>query len=295
MGSYNYTQTCGRCAATLFTVANADAQAWKDDAASGGHKATCGGCGCSYTTKDDGTDVGSGGGVTALDVSQPKIDSINIATGPIAGGTVVRVNGSAFQVPGATPTVKFGGASNVTSVISDAAIDASTPAGKAKLLLAVNYERVLIGTVTGGPFAVADVITGGTSGETAEVMGVGAGYLLIKDRTGDFTASETLTGSGSSATAPFTSMGSASFADAETITGQSSGATATMLSAAALEITGPSGPFTAGEEILGASSGAMAQLDNPTWYDGTVGVSVENDHGQRQSGGSLAGAFQYTI
>jgi len=295
MGSYSKTIQCGRCAGTLLTISNADAQAWKDDAAQGGHTARCA-CGSAYKTVDDGNPVGEGGGVTTLDVSAPKIDSINIATGPIAGGTTIRISGEAFQIPSTTNGAKFGGlATAAPTVLSDTAMDVVTPAGKAKFLVDEHYERVAIGTVSGGPFVVGDVITGGTSTETAEVMAVGADYLLVKDRTGAFTAAETLTGSGSGATAPFTSMSDPAFADGEAVTGQTSGETATMLTGGLLEFTGPSGAFTPGEEILGASSGAMAQLGNPSWYDGTVDVSVENDHGQRQSGGSLLGAFQFTI
>jgi hypothetical protein len=296
MGSYNYTHTCGRCATTLIVISNADAQAWKDDAANGGHKATCGACGSVYTTKDDGVAIGSGGGVDPLDQSPPKVDSINIATGPIAGGTVIRFDGDALQVPGTTPVAKFGGiAAAAPSVLSDVAMDVTTPAGKAKLLLTEHYLRVEHGTVTSGPFQAGDTITGGTSTETAEVMFVGADFLLVKTLSGALTASETLTGSGSGASAAFSVMGDSAFSDGETITGGTSGATATMQTGSLLEITGPSGAFTPDEEITGASSGAMAQLGNPTWYDGTVDVSVENDNGQRQTGGSLPSAFQFTI
>ena len=292
MGDYSYTHTCGRCAATLFEVVNADAQAWKTLAGAGCHCTTCPGCGCCYDIEDDSN---PSGGVQAVDKSQPKIDSINLGTGPIAGSTVVRVNGSAFQVPGTTPTVKFGGlAAPAPTVLSDVAMDATTPAGKARLL-ATLFTRVLHGTVTAGPFQVGDVITGGTSGETAEVMEVGAGYLLIKDLSGPLTASETLTGSGSGASAPYTGNGDPNFANGETITGVTSGATATCIDGPGLVIQSPSGPFTAGEEITGGSSGARAQLANPTWYDGTVDVSVENDHGQRHTGGSLTGVFEFTI
>jgi hypothetical protein len=223
MGNYNYTHTCGRCATTLFTVAGGDGEAWKADAASGGHKSTCGACGCTYTTEDDGN---PSGGVQAKDLSEPKIVSLDVTTGPIAGGTTVQLTGDAFQVPGATAVVKFGGLTAAPTVLDDTSLDAVTPAGKARLLV--------------------DAVVG-------------------------------------------------SFTDEETITGGTSGATATLLSASGLWIQGPSGPFTAGEEITGGTSGATADLADPTWYDGSVDVTVENENGQRASGGSLAGAFEFTI
>ena len=291
MGEFNYTHTCGRCAATLFTVTDGNAQAWKDDAAAGGHKSTCS-CGCTYTTEDDGN---PDGGVQAKDVSAPKITSINTASGPIAGGTTIRVNGSAFQVTGTSAVVKFGGLTAAPTVLSDTAIDAVTPAGKVRLIGSAR-QQVNHGAVTGGPFQVAETLTGGTSGATAIVKEVGAGYVLIDVVTGGpFQAGETLTGNISAATASFTDLVSRPFTNGETITGATSGATATMSDATMLWITAPSGPFTAGEEITGGSSGARAQLDNPTWYDGTVDVSAENGNGQRASGGVLLGAFQYTI
>ena len=291
MNDFNYTHTCGRCAATLFVVTNASAQAWKADAAQGGHRATCG-CGCTFTTEDDGN---PSGGVQAKDVSAPEIVSLDVATGPIAGGTTVQLTGDAFQVPGATPVVKFGGLTAAPTVLTDTTLDAVTPAGKARLLIDKMFARVEHGAVTGGPYQVAEIITGGTSGETATVVEVGADYVLVDALSGPLTASETLTGGTSSATSAFSAIGASSFSDGETLTGATSSATATLLSVSGLWIQGPSGPFTAGEEVSGGTSGARAQLADPTWYDGAVDVTVENENGQRTSGGTLAAGFEFTI
>lgn len=64
---------------------------------------------------------------------------------------------------------------------------------------------LIIGTVSGGPFQVAETVTGGTSGATGVVVAVNAGSLVISAGNGKaFTAAETITGGTSSATAPVT-------------------------------------------------------------------------------------------
>lgn len=72
--------------------------------------------------------------------------------------------------------------------------------------LTIQTKRVLIGTVTGGPFQEGETITGGTSSATAKILRVGTGYLLVAVLSGTFTAAETITGGTSTATAPLTSL-----------------------------------------------------------------------------------------
>ena len=69
-------------------------------------------------------------------------------------------------------------------------------------------ERVIEhGAVTSGPFVIGDTLTGGTSGATANVVGVGAGFLQIDTIIGGpFAKDEVITGSGG-ATATVTSAG----------------------------------------------------------------------------------------
>ena len=68
------------------------------------------------------------------------------------------------------------------------------------------------GTVTGGPFQVAEIITGGTSNTTATVTAVNAGALTITYTVNhnDFEDAETITGSVSAATAAVTNSNTAS-------------------------------------------------------------------------------------
>lgn len=68
------------------------------------------------------------------------------------------------------------------------------------------------GTVTNGPFIVGDVVTGGTSDETAKIMAVdpGGDFIAVADNSGDFDDTEVVTGSksGASATLSATTQGS---------------------------------------------------------------------------------------
>ena len=71
-----------------------------------------------------------------------------------------------------------------------------SPAG---LVLTLKPDKALTYTGLSGVFAVNDVVTGGSSGATATVRVVSAGYVLIDTITGVFTSGETLTGGAGSA------------------------------------------------------------------------------------------------
>lgn len=66
--------------------------------------------------------------------------------------------------------------------------------------------KVVHGTVTGGPFQIGEIITGGTSDATGKVAWVGSGFVELINVDGDFVAAETLTGGTSTATASSTSV-----------------------------------------------------------------------------------------
>lgn len=296
MGTYSFNHDCSCCSITLLSVTGADAQAWKNDANNqGGHSSKCPTCGCQFVTEDDGVAVGSGGGVQTKNVSMPRIDSLGAtASGTLAGGTTVRVNGHAFNV--ATPTVKFDGVAGTgLAVVNDSALDVNTPAGQLKLNIVEGpYQKLQHGTVSGGPFTVGETITGATSAETAVVEEVGADFLLVSSVSGAFTASETLDGASSLASASYTSIGDLDFSVSESVTGVTSGAQGTLQSISPFKVSGVSGgPFTDGEDITGGTTGALAKLDTPG-STGDVDVTVENSNGQRLTGGALAAAFEYT-
>lgn len=83
------------------------------------------------------------------------------------------------------------------------------------------------------------------------------------------------------------------------ITGVGSGKTATIVEAHVdqgyLLVSLPSGPFSNGEVVQRSvgNSVTLAAIAQPLVVVG-VDVSVENEHGQRHTGGVLAGSFTYT-
>ncbi len=67
----------------------------------------------------------------------------------------------------------------------------------------VGLQRLLHGTVAGGPFVVGETVTGGTSSATAVVLRVDVGSLVVNTVAGGpFVDAETITGGTSTATAP---------------------------------------------------------------------------------------------
>lgn len=106
----------------LIVVKNASLAAWQEAIANGQIKnLTCTGCGCCYDPCDDGDCI------SQEDISCPKIVSIDVATGPAAGGTAVTLAGHAFDI--GTLVVKFGGvaATNIRNNQSDS-VTVDTPA-----------------------------------------------------------------------------------------------------------------------------------------------------------------------
>lgn len=61
--------------------------------------------------------------------------------------------------------------------------------------LAIQATRLNHGTVTNGPFTVGETVTGAPSTATAEVLSVGAGFIMVSPLTGTFAVSDTVTGS----------------------------------------------------------------------------------------------------
>jgi hypothetical protein len=81
----------------------------------------------------------------------------------------------------------------------------------------LSYKKISIGTVTGDPFEAGETITG-TSTETAKIIDVQTGYLLVIADSG-LELTDTITGGTSSASAPITGI--------ETISGAMIGDAAT--------------------------------------------------------------------
>ncbi len=294
MGTFSYEHRCGRCDEFLYSVANGDAAAWQAVAAQGGDPAHCTACGSRWAVEDDGS-----GGIQRKDVSQPKATSLGTAqSGPLAGGTTIRVNGEAMSVPGSSPVVLFNGVPGTNVVVlNDGAIDVDAPPGSVALDFVEVCRRFDVGTVSNGPYQAGESVVGGTSAATGTVREVGAGYIMVAVTSSvAFQEAETVTGNTSTASATLNTLSTPVFQSGETLTGQTSGETATVdallprVRASAL-----SGSFSADELLKGAISGALYKLSS-TPMDGTVDVVIESDvYGRRGVDQTLSGAFQYTV
>lgn len=70
----------------------------------------------------------------------------------------------------------------------------------------VHIIRIPVGTITGGPFDIGEIVTGGTSSATGVVAWTETGLLELVNVSGDFVAGETITGGTSAASAAATSV-----------------------------------------------------------------------------------------
>ena len=147
---------CGCPGGALMAVTGGDLAAWRRVAANGQVTAiTCSDCGCKHDLEDTGSNVG------VVDKSQPSIGSINVATGPVAGGTSVVVTGHRLDF--GTFTIKFDGVAGVNPrsfTLTSVTVD--TPA--------LPYVCVKLQNSVGS-LALNDVLTGSISGQTGTYLG----------------------------------------------------------------------------------------------------------------------------
>lgn len=118
----SFTLRCSRCGIDLLSISQANTSALKRRTPC----SICGTCGCSYKGVDDGVPVDQDGGLTQIDVSQPRIDSISPTETPSTGGATIRITGLGFSH--STPTVKFGGIEGTDlTVLDDTSLDVVAP------------------------------------------------------------------------------------------------------------------------------------------------------------------------
>lgn len=113
-----------------------------------------------------------------FDIEEYSAENLNLA---FLGNGVDSSSQSASFVSGASKTV-----------VLDRFIDL----GK----MSLSTVKLTHGTVTSGPFAIGDAITGGTSSATGVVGWVDTGFIELYHVHGTFTDTETITSSGKSAT-----------------------------------------------------------------------------------------------
>lgn len=262
--------------------------AWKRAAV--GSVASCDGCSGTFRVIDD---VSPGGSIALTSISRPRIDSLSVASGPRTGGTAVFIQGEALDI--GTLTVRFGpvAAPTVDSRTHTTA-RVVTPPGIYALFVSEYCAKIVLAPVLGS-FSVGETVTA-ASGSTGIVRAISGAQHFVYFSTLIESASE-LVGvyvSGSSGAVATVSAASLPiFQEGEQLHGHASAAVATVLSIAPLVVGAPTAGFSPGELVQGATSGATVKLDPTTPYSGLVDISVENEYGRRESGGTLAGAFTF--
>ena len=294
MGDYSFTVECVYCALTLIQVQNASASYWKNDAnINGGHHVECPTCGCRFKTADDGVDIGSGGGVCTKNISRPSLASLNVSSGSREGGNALIITGEALDV--GTLVVKF--AEEACPVV-----DNRTSTTARVVLPAATYT---LNVLERCHKLTLDVITGSLSvGEAVTTLAGSTGTIRLIDGTTYWIAfanfAETLEAmvgtslvGSSGGTADIDSVEAVPFTVGETVFGLSSVVSGTVREDMPLLVYAPTGGFAPNELIQGADSGALAKLTGSPAYASLVDVSVENEYGQRLTGGTLSGAYTY--
>jgi IPT/TIG domain-containing protein len=158
----------------LIVVTGGDYSAWQA-AAPRITNVSCPSCGCTQNPVDSGS-----GSIIGSDTGRPRIDSISVVTGPVAGGTSVTLTGHRLNTAGLT--VSFGGVPGTgLTAQSSRNCTITTPPG--------NPTLVTQGAVTGN-LSPGNVITGASSGNTATIVSIAAGLLVVSSPTGHFQAGE---------------------------------------------------------------------------------------------------------
>ena len=291
MSGYDFTHSCGRCAATLFTVTGGSAAAWKADAAAGGHPAECPSCGSVFTQEDDGD---PDGGVQPKDVSAPMVTSLNISSGPRTGGNAAFITGEALAV--GNLVVKVGGkAAPMVDSRTETSARVVMPPATYQLNVAERCHKLTL-TLTFGSLSVDEAITS-TAGSTGTIRHIdGNQYMvafvnlaeLLEDMVGT-----SVIGGGSGGVATVTAASKPEFQVGESLNGLTSGSVGVVRTVVPLVVDSPSGGFSPNEVVSAPISGAFVKLGGSPAYSGLVDVIVENEYGQRASGGVLVGAYTY--
>lgn len=294
MPLYNRTFTCPCDGITLLQIINGDPQAWKSDASrDGGHILVCRQCECVFRTEDDGIPVASGGGIRIKSESAPRVDSINVRSGSIIGGTTVTVMGHSFT--NSTPSVFFGGVPGTNvSVINDESLTVKTPANTVLLRTTTPPAfRVSIGSVSNGSLQTGEIVKGKDSGATARILQLSSTFLMISPINGDLRQGEFITGATTTARTTISAgPHQIQFVVGETVEGLDSGSTAVVRKSWPLRVDTILGKFLPGEPVWGRTSGAWAQTGSGP-IEGDADVKVTSAWGARRDGSTLPAAFEY--
>lgn len=269
-------------------------KAWKRHATSF-KLMTCPSCGAGFQLADDGVAAEDGGLVARMNVSAPKIDSINIATGPRTGGNVAYITGAALDI-GSTLVVKFGGKA-ATVVDQRTATTARVVVPPATYTLnVVAPSTLLVVTPISGTFQANEAFTSpaGSTGTIWKAEG-NKHWVQINYRAPEDVGlvGMGMTGGTSGAIGTVASLTTTMFLPGENIIGLTSAAQGVIRTRNPLVVDAPSNGFAPSEYVRGTASNTLAKLTTSPAYSGLVDITVENEYGQRKTGGALLGAYTY--
>jgi len=266
--------------------------AWKAAASLVGN-IECANCGARYQLADD-----PAGSVQPMNMSRPKITSINATSGYRAGGNVIFISGEALEV--GDLVVRFAGkAAPTVDQRTKTTARVVVPQGCYRLNVEELLSRLVV-AVTNGSFQVGESITT-SDGSTGVVRHIASSVFMVYMSTLvtslDDLVGLTVSGGSSGATGTINAVSMPLFSDGEIGRGTTSLTSGLMRDSAATPyapvVDNPTDSFAPGELVEGTVSGAMVKLSGSPAYSGLVDITVENEYGQRDSGNTLEDAYTY--
>lgn len=255
---------------------------WRALAVSGERRG-CTDCGCIFRLKDNVTQIG------LTNVSTPRIDSLDVTTGPLAGGTTVTISGHGFRH--GTLSVTFDGVpATIVGSPSWNSVQVTTPTGRIQLIEKGLHQIKLTLTSVTGAFQANEPIGVAAGFGVGFVASFSGDELYVINCPPALPVGTAISGVNSGASATVSAVGT-DFQLGENVVGQTSGASASVLQRSPLRVGAITGAFAGGEWVVGATSGARVQLDaTPTSQSAMV--VVQNENGVRPLGGRFY-SFDY--
>jgi len=251
----------------------------------------CPSCGGHFRLADDGVHINEGGSVVAINISRPRIDSVDVSAGSALGGNRITLTGHALDC--GELVVKFG--EETANVISRSATTAyvSAPIGQYKFnILTGPYLKVTLSDATGEFVEREQLQT--SQDKVAMIVKIDKNCVWIDGSSEDFPNGSSVFGTTSRVTANVVMSTTPQPFKGEIVEGSTSGALAIVSNTSPLEVKRPSRSFAPLEFVIGKSSDAVIRLTSSPAYSGMVDVTVENEFGSRTKGHRLSGGFVYT-
>lgn len=260
------------------------------------NKVQCPNCGGQFSLVCDGTPAEDGGCMAAVNVTEPRIESLSVGGGNPLGGTVTKLTGHGFDVDGLV--VKFAGKPALWQGEATATeVTVKAPRGTYTLNVDEGPMHKLAISNVSKTFAVDETVTFSVGGSGVLRKVVGAGLMVCvtnMPEDPDSLVDATVYGSSTSASARIAGVTRVEFIPGEGVSGAASGSRGVVKTSSPLVIDSPTAAFGPRELVVGDTSGALVKLKS-TPYSGAVDVTVENINGTREGGEScLRNGFTYS-